>query len=1116
MPVTTTKLTTAVEEYFDDLRRIRASGGATGERSFYPALTNLLNAVGSSLRPQVFCVGELAEQGAGHPDFGLYTRRQVQRGTPRPGQVPERGVVEVKPASDDAWLTADSHQVSRYWDRYRLVLVTNTRDFVLVGEDAQGNPVKLETFRLAESEQAFHSRLETPRKFAHDTGAGLGEYLCRALSHSASIVEPKDLAWLMASYARDGLARVEAAGDAPSLRAVRSALEEALGVRFEGERGAAFFRSTLVQTLFYGVFSAWVLWARQTPPPRERFNWHEAVWHLRAPVLRALFQQLSSPSQLQPLGLVELLDWTSAALDRVDRAAFFDRFDAGEAVPYFYEPFLEAFDPELRKQLGVWYTPAEVVRYMVARVDMALKEDLGIADGLAADNVFVLDPCCGTGTYLAEVLRRIAANLQGKGLGALTGAQVKRAATQRVFGFEIMPAPFVVSHLQVGLTMQALDAPLSDDETERAGVYLTNALTGWEPSVQKPLPFPELEEERDRADRVKQDTPVLVILGNPPYNGFAGMAVDEERELSAAYRTTKLVRRPEGQGLNDLYVRFFRMAERRIAEKTGRGVVCFISNYSWLDGLSFTGMRERYLEAFDVIRIDNLNGDKYKTGKTTPDGAPDPSIFSAPGDPVGIQVGTAITTLVRKADHKPAKEIGFRHLWGQAKLSDLTATAEAGPHDLYDAFEPNLSLGLPFAYMVVSGGWSTWPALPELFPVSFPGVKSGRDPFVTDIDKDRLIKRIGDYFNASLSHDEMQRRYPISMRNPREYDSRGVRDALMGLGGPEEDSFIRYAYRPFDTRWIYWEAREKLVDRPRPEYKPHAFEGNLWLSAVPRLRRDSTEPQVGITFHLASLHLNEWGASMFPVWLLNEGMEAELGGGEQRRPNLSDAAQRYLDRLGLGVEDLFHHVLAVLHNPSYREANAGALRMEWPRIPLPGWPDGGAPGAAEEVATSAARGRELAALLDSETPVSGVTTGALRPAMAAIAVPSTTDGGNMAGDDFSVTAGWGHFGQGEAVMPGQGRAVERPYTAEERAALGASADALGNATYDIHLNGRAYWRNVPSAVWGYKLGGYQVLKKWLSYRERGVLGRVLLPEEVQHFTDTARRIAGILGLVGEG
>ena len=1114
MAATASKLTAAVREYLDDLHRVRASGGATGERSYYPPLANLLNAVGATLRPKVFCVGELAEQGAGHPDFGLYAARQVQRGRPREGQLPSSGVVEVKPAGDDAWLTAGGDQVSRYWTRYRLVLVTNTRDFVLLGEDLEGNPVKLETFRLARSAEEFESRLDTPDDFPKEAFAGLGEYLSRVLSHRATLVEPRDLAWLLASYARDGLARVEAAGDAPSLRAVRSALEEALGVRFEGDRGAAFFRSTLVQTLFYGVFSAWVLWARQTPPPAGSFSWREAVWHLRAPVLRALFQQLSSPGQLQPLGLVELLDWTADALDRVEREAFFDRFNEGEAVQYFYEPFLEEFDPALRKQLGVWYTPAEVVRYMVARVDRALKDDLGIVDGLAAENVYVLDPCCGTGAYLAEVLRRIADNLKGRSLGALTGARVKQAATERVFGFEIMPAPFVVAHLQVGLTMQALDAPLSDDGDERAGVFLTNALTGWEPSVQKPLPFPELEEERDRAERVKQEAPVLVILGNPPYNGFAGMAPsdDEERGLTTAYRTTKRVRKPEGHGLNDLYVRFFRMAERRIAEKTGRGVVCFISNYSWLDGLSFTGMRERYLEAFDAIRIDCLNGDKYSTGKTTPDGAPDPSIFSTPEDPVGIQVGTAITTLVRKADHTPAETVGFRNLWGQAKLEELTATAQVELDALYDSIEPNLPLGLPFMRTTVSDGWSDWPSLPDLLPTSFPGVKSGRDPFVVDVDLDRLRGRIDDYFN-DLSHDEIERRYPTAMRNPREYDARAVRSALLERGGPETAGFIRYAYRPFDNRWLYWEPREKLVDRPRPEYKPHVFEGNLWLSSVPRLRRDATESQSAVTPHMASLHLNEWGASMFPAWLREDGLRLDSGG-TQRRPNLSPAAQRYLDRLGLGVEDLFHHVLAVLHDPAYRESNAGALRMEWPRIPLPGWPDGDQEGAADELAASATRGRELAALLDSDTPVPGVTEGALRPEVATVAVPSTVDGGNMAGDDFALTAGWGHFGSGQAVMPGKGRVVQRPYTTDEGAALGEAVPTLGETTLDISLNDRAYWSNVPTAVWSYKLGGYQVLKKWLSYREHKVLGRPLLPSEVQHFTDTARRIAAILEMVG--
>ena len=1118
MPPTTTNLTAAVEAYLAHLRQIQASGGATPELSFRTPLDNLLNAVGDSLKPKVFCVGELADQGAGHPDFGLYAAKQRRKGQTPKDQKPECGVVEVKPIGNDAWLTAESDQVSGYWAHYRLVLVTNYRDFVLLGEDAEGRPAQLETFRLAESTEEFEKRLEHPRAFAKEKGTALGEYLRRALSHRAAIAEPRDLAQLLASYARDGLARVEAAGDAPSLGAVRSALEEALGVRFEGDRGAAFFRSTLVQTLFYGIFSAWVLWSRQTPPPTGAFDWRTAVWHLRAPVLRALFQQLSGPGRLRPLGLVEVLDWTAAALDRVDRPAFFARFDEGEAVTYFYEPFLEAFDPDLRKQLGVWYTPAEVVRYMVARVDRALKDDLGIADGLAADNVYVLDPCCGTGAYLAETLRRIAANLQGRGLGALTGAAVKRAATERVFGFEIMPAPFVVAHLQIGLAMQALDAPLADDETERAGVFLTNALTGWEPTVKKPLPFPELEEERDRAERVKQEAPVLVILGNPPYNGFAGMAVDEERALSNAYRTVNQVRKPEGQGLNDLYVRFFRMAERRIAEKTGRGVVCFISNYSWLDGLSFTGMRERYLEAFDTIRIDNLHGDRI-ISEYAPDGQTSETVFAVQGESPGIKVGASVALLSKSGDGglTEDKRILYRD-FHQARAADrrraMLDSLDAPRIDAgYSVMEPNLRLGLPFKPMTVSDGWSDWPALPDLFPTSFPGVKTNRDVFLVDIDIDRLKARIADYFNPDLSHEEIARRYPNAMKNTTtvRLSARAIRDALLKRGGPSKAGFLRYAYRPFDNRWLYYEAVPGLVAYPSVNYSPHICEGNIWLSAAQHLRKGETEPQAYLTQHLGSMHMIERTAIWFPASLRKEGLEAHSDQ-TGRRSNLSDAAREYLERVGADVEDLFHHVLAVLHDPAYREANAGALRMEWPRIPVPGWPDGGG-GAAEELAAAAARGRKLAQLLDSDTPVPGVTEGAIRPEIAAIAVPSTVDGRNMTGDDFALTVGWGHFGQGEAVMPGQGRVVERPYTPEERAALGAALPALGETTFDIHLNDRAYWRNVPAAVWGYKLGGYQVLKKWLSYRERGVLGRALKAEEVAYFAETARRVAAVVGVV---
>ena len=449
---------------------------------------------------------------------------------------------------------------------------------------------------------------------------------------------------------------------------------------------------------------------------------------------------------------------------------------------------------------------------------------------------------------------------------------------------------------------------------------------------------------------------------------------------------------------------------------------------------------------------------------------------------MGIQVGTAIATLVRKAEHAPAQTVGFRHLWGQAKLTELTEAAEADPSALYSDVEPVLPLGLPFAEVAVNRDWSEWPSLPDLFPTSFPGVKTSRDSLLVDIDLHKLKARMTAYL-----------------------DSREVTRS-----GPDEAAFIRYAYRPFDTRWLYWEANGGLLDRPRPEYRPHIFEGNLALVSQQKPRREWSPPQV--ISAIGCIDLMDRSATCIPAYLRDQGLALD-GGGHQRRRNLTPTAQRYLDRLGLGVEDLFHHALSVLHDPAYREANAGVLRLEWPRIPLPGWPDGDAPGAADELLASAARGRELAALLDPETRVAGVTAGTLRPELAAIAVPSTADGRNMTGDDFALAVGWGHFGTGDAVMPGQGRAVERAYTAAEREALRETVAVLGDATVDVHLNDNARWSNVPAAVWNYKLGGYQVLKKWLSYREGKILGRNLTPEEVQHFTDTARRIAAIMGTV---
>jgi len=1104
------------ETYIRDLRAIRSTGAAVKETSYYPALANLLNEVGKSLKPPVRCVINIKNRGAGIPDGGLFTftpdhfQSHAEAEPPDP-QNPSRGVIEVKGTGDDVRVAAGSLQVSTYFGKYRQVLVTNYRDFLLLAEGAGGASVIQETYRLAPSESAFWTAASDPAPFIALHGERFLEYLKRVLLHAAPLKTAQDVAWFLASYARDGRLRMEGA-DLPALAAVRTTLETALGVRFDPGKGEHFFRSTLVQTLFYGIFSAWVLWSRQRDPGDGKafFDWRRAVWELQAPMIRALFSQLATPDNLEPLDLVEVLDWTGQALNRVDRASFFARFAEENAVQYFYEPFLEAFDPELRRDLGVWYTPPEVIKYMVARVDRTLKDDLGIADGLADPRVYVLDPCCGTGGYLLEVLKHIAATVAARGEDALGGMEVKQAAMHRVFGFELLPAPFVVAHLQLGLFLQNAGAPLIQTQKERAAIYLTNALTGWNPEAKPtPLPIPAFQEERDAANQVKHQTPILVILGNPPYNSFAGVAIGEERALSDAYRKARATRQPQGQGLNDLYVRFFSLAEQRIVGATGQGIVCFISNYSWLDGLSFTAMRERYLEAFDSIWIDSLNGDKYKTGKLTPAGLPDPSIFSTEWNREGIQVGTAIALMVRRREHQPAPAVHFRRFWGAGKRANLLASLDQPHAELYEQVIPSAAWGYPFAPMQTGSDYAVWPSLAALFPSFYPGVKTSRDDVLVDIDRDRLEARMRRYFDPTISHEEIRRQVPGVMEPSARFDPERTRDQLRRRGFLP-DQIVRYCYRPFDLRWLYWEPETELLDRKREEYFPHVFDGNYCLVSQQMPRRDWSTPQV-IT-SIGCIDLMDRSATCLPLYLRPLGLFDAAEGGAPK-PNLGPGAASYLEGMAASPEDLFFHALATLHAPAYHVENSGALRQDWPRAPLPSsW---------EALIISAALGRRLAALLNSEEDAPGVTVEATRRELRVIGAPARVGGGQLQESDLALTAGWGYAGQGGVTMPGKGRAVERPYAAEELTALAEGGaelgldqtrmlELLGSSTLDIYLNGAAYWRNVPLKVWSYTIGGYQAIKKWLSYREQPLLGRPLRLEEVREVQHMARRIAAVL------
>lgn len=1129
-----------LEQYLKELYEIRSTGGGVKETSYYPPLAALLNEIGKTLTPKVKCVCQLKNTGAGNPDFGLFTASQFRKSKdaePLSGQTPERGVIEAKSTDDDSWLRAEGAQVSKYHRRYSQVLVTNYHDFVFVGTDANGTPQKLETFRLAGSEAAFWELAQHPRKADGVLGERFVEYLSRVMQYSAALKNPQDLAWFLASYAREARMRIESAGDLPGLAMLRKGLEDALGLKFEADKGEHFFRSTLIQTLFYGIFSSWVLWARNNKGGKHgTFNWHEAAWNLHVPMIASLFEQIATPKQLKPLEIDEVLDWAGAALNRVDRGEFFRQFEEAHAVQYFYEPFLEAYDPALRKELGVWYTPPEIVKYQVERVDTVLREELGIADGLADEHVVVLDPCCGTGAYLVEVLKKIHRTLEGKGGDALTGAQLKKAAMGRVFGFEILPAPFVIAHLQLGLLLRELGAPLSDRRNERAGVYLTNALTGWEPP-KKPkdkLPFLELQEEKDAAEKVKREAPILVILGNPPYNAFAGTSPEEEGGLVDAYKEG--LNKPIKEGgwgikkfnLDDLYIRFFRIAERRIV-RGGKGVVSYISNFSYLDDPSFVVMRKNFLSEFDTLWFDCMNGDSRETGKQTPDGKPDPSVFSTEYNKAGIRVGTTICLMARKTKRDKIPVVRFQHFWGATKRADLLESLKNKQiNRRYKKSLPAAENRYSFRPGDVAEHYLEWPKVSDFCAVPpTNGLMEKRGGALIDIDRDALRQRMQVYCDKMIFWEEYKNyRYGLEKDraaiNPKHLRERVLKEEVF-----QEESIIRYALRPYDTQWAYYSITPGVWNRNRPQYWSNCFEGNSFF--MTRVYTNKT-PEGAPCYWVKGLsddHFMSPDNACFPIWIKvdkpkskdDDGMTGSMFGGEEAnesiKANLSDKARGYLRALGFGDPDahrdaaevMWMHSLAIGYSGAYLRENADGIRQDWPRIPLPD--------SKKALSASAGLGRQVAALLDTEAGVAGVTTSAIRGEFGCIGLVSRVGGGAVNPDagELEVTAGWGHAGKGGVCMPGKGKAVVRPWSAEEMRALSAEQRGLlGGQTCDVYLNERVFIKNVPSAVWDFTIGGYQVVKKWLSYRERSMLGRGLTMEEALYIREMVRRLSALVML----
>lgn len=441
-----------------------------------------------------------------------------------------------------------------------------------------------------------------------------------------------------------------------------------------------------------------------------------------------------------------------------------------------------------------------------------------------------------------------------------------------------------------------------------------------------------------------------------------------------------------------------------------------------------------------------------------------------------------------------ATKILYREFWGETKRADLLAKlqTDADIDAGYVMLQPTGLNRFNLRRAASGSAYADWVALPELArrePQN--GLMEKRGGALIDHDRAALERRMRAYFDHTRSFDQVAGEIGALSGDRARFAARQAREAVLP-DGFRERALQRYWLRPFEIPWSYVTARRPVWNEPRPQLQHMLPDAAGFVVTRPAAVADPEGWPVCWTPLLGDNDALRGHAYYLPVI-------ENLSGAP--RPNLSPAATRWLGRIGLPIDpdaarQVWHHALAITYSPAWLTENAEAIRQGWPRIPLPN--------SADLLVASAALGERVAALLDPDVPVPGVTQGKPRPELAGIAVPATAPGASR---DWSLT-GWGHRTEKGVTMPGRGRTEERAYAASE-AATAAQSALLGATTRDVWMNGASFWRNIPKVVWETHIGGYQVLKKWLSYRDHSILGRPLTEAEVQHVQATARRLAAL-------
>lgn len=1091
-------------EYLRQVQEQRQSGSAT-EPSYYDAIKALILSLDGALTVTI----QPGKVRAGAPDLAIAGAHGVI------------GYIEAKDLNAPLDEVEESEQLRRYRKYLPNLILTDFLEFrwYVDGE-------RQETARLG----TLGPRGEVTRDRAGI--AKVRDLLRHFLDREPARVEdPADLAQRLARLAhiiRDTVVEAfEQKHASDMLRDLRRSFARTLLPDLDKDENVGQFADMYAQTIAYGLFAAAV--HHKGPGPFRRRDAAREIPRTN-PFLRRLFEIITG-MEMDEEPYAPFVDDLVDLLERADMSRVLEHFarrtGQEDAVVHFYETFLQQYDPRLREMRGVYYTPAPVVSYIVRSVDHLLRTRFGLPDGLAdtatvpyrytdasgseprqvtedGPKVLVLDPAVGTGTFLYEVVKLIRERFMERGNAGMWSGYVREHLLKRLFGFELLMAPYAVAHLKLGMQLAGLDLEGPQQAAwaydfaaeERLGVYLTNTLEEIEGLGQIPLPgaWRVIAEEGRAATAVKRDLPIMAIIGNPPYSGHSankgkwidGLLKGRLPDGSVVPSYYLVDGEPLGERnpkwLQDDYVKFIRWAQWRI-ERTGAGVLAFISNHGYLDNPTFRGMRQALMNAFTDIYVLDLHGNAKKR-EVSPDGSPDQNVFD-------IQQGVAIGIFVKEPGRQGPATVHHADLWGprEAKYGSLQNSDSAETD--WELLQP----GSPF-YLFVPQDMALWTEyergwkLPSSLPVNVLGFQTHRDQFAIAFDEDEMQRRIAALRDQSLSDDELRRCYDVS-------DSAGwqlptarqrIREAT-----DWQDAFSRCMYRPFDWRSCYFS--ELTMDRPRRELLDHVLgRPNLCLG-VGRQGMAVSEPRWSlVTSSAHSIDANVFrrgGVNVAPLYLY---LERQTDGDQHylsqqshwpagpggRTPNLDPAFVADLkQRLGLafvpdgtgdlvkdfGPEDVFHYLYAVLHSPTYRDRYAQFLKTDFPRVPLTS-----DVGLFRELCRL---GAELTALHLLESP--------------ALAHPFTSF--PVTGDGRVAPGHPKYLAPGDPE-PGSGRPLEKGR---------------------VYINETQYFQDVPPDVWEFHVGGYQVCQKWLKDRK----GRVLTYDDLQHYQKVVMALQETIRLMGE-